>query len=96
MGIFKGRLADPLRKTLRKMRKHYPYAVEELAEIEKSDKLLAKLERQIESNQTNEQRQLLALGLDSSDEPRRGRVLLAWLWENREKILEIVKMLGVK
>lgn len=96
MGIFKGRLVDPLRKTLRKMRKSFPDDAGTLAEIEGSEKLMAKLEKHLESSQTAAQRQVLAMASDHGDEPRRGRVLLAWLWENREKILEIVKMLGVK
>lgn len=96
MGIFKGRLVDPLRKTLRKMRKSFPDDAGTLAEIEGSEKLMAKLEKHLETETTAGHRQVLSLALDHEDEPRRGRVLLAWLWENREKILEIVKLLGVK
>lgn len=95
MGIFKGRLNDPLRKTLRKMKRHYPEFKADIDKVEGSDKLLAKLERHVESNQTSGQRQLLSMALDSTDEPRRGRVLLNWLWENRQSIMDfIISMLA--
>lgn len=95
MGIFRGRLNDPLRKTLRKLRRQEPDLAAEIKRVEGDDVLIGKLERHMEWATDNQQRQFMALALES-ESPKRGRVFLNWLWENRAEIIAFIRTLFAK